>query len=278
MKCFYHGDLDGQAAAFVVCRRELSPVEVVVMSYGKPFPLETVEPDERVWIVDFSIDPLEMSALLARTKHVVWIDHHKTAIEKYADFPEEIAGVREDGTAGCVLAWRHCFSNEQLPRAIELVGDRDVWAWVHGQETANFCAGAQMNDTHPHSDFWRVMLNDSHQFVRVCDQGKTVNAYRAQFYADMLKSIGFEATLDGHVCLCLNAARVGSESFGEAIHDYDFCSSFYFDGQQFTVSLYSEKIDVSEIAKAHGGGGHKGASGFQCEQLPYVAAHTTKER
>lgn len=279
MKCFYHDDLDGKAAAFVVARYEHlctkpNPTEVVSMNYGKPFPLETVAAGERVWIVDFSIDPLEMIALLGRTRDVVWIDHHKTAIEKYAGFPEEIAGIREDGTAGCVLAWRHCFPNEPLPRAIELIGDRDVWAWKYGQETANFCAGAQMMNTHPHSDFWRHMLSDSHQFVRVCDQGATVNAYRAQFYADMLKSIGFEADLDGYRCLCLNAARVGSESFGEGIKEYDICSSFYHDGKQFTVSLYSEKIDVSEIAKAHGGGGHTGAAGFQCAELPYTTAGT----
>lgn len=28
-------------------------------------------------------------------------------------------------------------------------------------------------------------------------------------------------------------------------------------------------IDVSVIAKAHGGGGHKGAAGFICDNLPF---------
>ncbi len=273
MKCFYHDDLDGKAAAFIVARYETPWAGVhkmVAMNYGTPFPLDTIGEGETVWIVDFSIDPLEMLALLGRTDKVRWIDHHKTAIEKYANFPKDIAGLREDGTAGCVLTWRYCFPDKPCPRAIELVGDRDVWRWQYGQETADFCAGAQMMDTHPHSDFWEYMLNDSHQFIRVCDQGKIVNAYRAKFYDDMLKSIGFDAGLDGYRCLCLNAARVGSESFGEAIHEYDICSSFYHDGKQFTISLYSEKIDVSEIAKAHGGGGHRGASGFQCAELPYT--------
>ena len=44
---------------------------------------------------------------------------------------------------------------------------------------------------------------------------------------------------------------------------------FVFDGTQFTISLYSEVVDVSEIAKKYGGGGHKGASGFHCKQLPF---------
>jgi nanoRNase/pAp phosphatase (c-di-AMP/oligoRNAs hydrolase) len=41
------------------------------------------------------------------------------------------------------------------------------------------------------------------------------------------------------------------------------------DGSQYTVSLYSETIDVSVIAKKHGGGGHKGAAGFVCPKLPF---------
>jgi nanoRNase/pAp phosphatase (c-di-AMP/oligoRNAs hydrolase) len=35
------------------------------------------------------------------------------------------------------------------------------------------------------------------------------------------------------------------------------------------VSLYSEKVDVSIIAKNHGGGGHAGAAGFICRDLPF---------
>ena len=270
MKCLYHNDLDGQAAAFVVRKAEGGDAVCISMAYGKPFPLERVEPGERVVIVDFSIDPLEMLALLAVTENVVWIDHHKTAIDKYANFPRELNGIRRDGTAGCVLAWEYCFPADPLPRAIMLVGDRDVWAWQFGQETANFCAGLMMLDTSPESVVWPTLLKDTHQFQRVTDSGATINGYRAQFYAEMVKSIGFEADLDGHRCFCLNAARVDSKSFGDAIKEYNFVSSFYFDGKQYTISLYSEKIDVSEIAKAHGGGGHKGASGFQCATLPYT--------
>jgi nanoRNase/pAp phosphatase (c-di-AMP/oligoRNAs hydrolase) len=45
---------------------------------------------------------------------------------------------------------------------------------------------------------------------------------------------------------------------------------FVFDGEQYTVSLYSKTVDVSEIAKKYGGGGHKGAAGFQCKKLPFM--------
>jgi nanoRNase/pAp phosphatase (c-di-AMP/oligoRNAs hydrolase) len=47
---------------------------------------------------------------------------------------------------------------------------------------------------------------------------------------------------------------------------------FIYDGDQFAVSMYSEKpeVDCSVVCKKHGGGGHKGASGFTCKTLPFV--------
>ncbi|MDO5845105.1 MAG: DHHA1 domain-containing protein, partial [Methanocorpusculum sp.] len=51
---------------------------------------------------------------------------------------------------------------------------------------------------------------------------------------------------------------------------YEIFIPFVFDGEQYTVSLYSTTVDVSEIAKSFGGGGHKGASGFQCAELPFA--------
>ena len=52
---------------------------------------------------------------------------------------------------------------------------------------------------------------------------------------------------------------------------YDAMLTFGYRKGQWTVSLYSDRddVDVSVIAKNRGGGGHKGASGFQCKELPF---------
>jgi hypothetical protein len=56
------------------------------------------------------------------------------------------------------------------------------------------------------------------------------------------------------------------------IEPYDimitFCRS---PDKMWNVSLYSTKpeIDCGAIAKSFGGGGHRGASGFQCKELPF---------
>jgi nanoRNase/pAp phosphatase (c-di-AMP/oligoRNAs hydrolase) len=49
---------------------------------------------------------------------------------------------------------------------------------------------------------------------------------------------------------------------------------FYFDGQKYNVSLYhsphNKQHDLSLIAVKYGGGGHKGACGFQADKLPFL--------
>jgi len=333
MKCFYHGDLDGQAAAFCVHAwvgiKPTAPIYktgvlysggkilnsgFVEINYGDPFPFDSIEKGEQVWIVDYSIAPDEMARLLSITKDVTWIDHHKTAIDKYADFPHKIRGIRQNGIAGCVLAWQYIHwytqrgdgeerfgdmgdpppyshkDNMPVPRMIELVGDRDVWAWKYGKETRYFFAGSQLHDTAPDSDFWWKCMDHETKdlplpntgnrdarirgekwWTQLLHDGETVEKYKAQTDKGINVSLGYDVEFCGHKCFAINRARVSSDRFGGRIEEYDILLPHYHDGKQWTVSLYSETIDVSEIAKAHGGGGHKKASGFQCDVLPWMA-------
>ena len=43
------------------------------------------------------------------------------------------------------------------------------------------------------------------------------------------------------------------------------------DGENWTVSMYTghQDVDVSEVCKKYGGGGHRGAAGFTCEEIPF---------
>jgi nanoRNase/pAp phosphatase (c-di-AMP/oligoRNAs hydrolase) len=40
--------------------------------------------------------------------------------------------------------------------------------------------------------------------------------------------------------------------------------------KKWRVSLYSDKVDVSALAKKFSGGGHKGASGFITDNLDFI--------
>ena len=92
MICFYHSDNDGKCAGYWVDKCGLLDEHgktFFKIDYGIDFPFDKIHKDERVYIVDYSIPPEQMDKLLEITPNVVWIDHHKSAIEMYKDYDKE---------------------------------------------------------------------------------------------------------------------------------------------------------------------------------------------
>lgn len=304
MKCFYHSDHDGKASAYCIYHwASVKPqsfpykVDFIMMDYGKPFPIHLIDKDEQVFIVDFSIQPEEMDKLLQITQDVTWIDHHKTAIDKYEGFRCNIKGIRRIDESACVLTWKYlnwwskggmppyvdeklitspdyCPEDKKenvLPRVIELVGDYDMWWYKHGDETRRLQAALCAYDTSPWSNIWRKCIEDAAFWQQLQGEGELVLRYKDNTSREMRESISFPVIFEGYKCLAMNAARCNSDTMGgeESFKTYDILMPFFYDGKQFTISLYSRTVDVSEIAKKFGGGGHKQAAGFQSKELPY---------
>ena len=149
MICFYHADLDGQCAAAIARGYEVEVMaedkswDFLEVNYNLPFPLEAVAPGEPWMMLDYSLPPDQMLALIERSAAGTWIDHHRTALEKLEGLSDvhALRGTRSTAEAGCVLTWQYLFGDDPMPRAVELVGDRDIWRWAFGDETKFFCAG-----------------------------------------------------------------------------------------------------------------------------------------
>lgn len=296
MKCFYHNDADGKCAGYWVSLNvglhdSYKTYEFVEMDYSKKFPLESIREDEQVYIVDFSISPDEMTQLLNITKDITWIDHHKTAIEKYNDYPYEIRGIRYDGIAGCMLTY--CYIHhmtqfgigeikpfdismiEDAPLFTKLIADWDVWKFKYGNDTRNFITAfnAYDFDPDPKCKDWEMFYPFDKKELEdggLIYQGQIMNKFRDGWAKSYCKSKGFITMFEGNKCFAMNLGSCNSEYF-KSIDDgtYDILMPFCFDGNMWTVSLYSKTVDVSNIAKKYGGGGHAGASGFQCAELPF---------
>lgn len=90
---------------------------------------------ERIYMLDISIEAW------MKDSRLVWIDHHKTAMEKYGRIP----GYQIDGVAACRLAWQYFSDNRDdctfalpskqdfidrkvvEPLAVLLAGEYDIW-------------------------------------------------------------------------------------------------------------------------------------------------------
>ena len=273
MKCYHHNDMDGRAAAAIVLRNNYClygdwgapDLEFIEMGYNKEVDIAYIGKDEEIVIVDFSFKPEVMKKVFKRTRNVTWIDHHKTA-EEY-DYGCKLKGLRnfnDKELCGAELAWFYYFPDRAMPAALKMIGDYDTWRNPKGDSLA-FYEGAKMLDgiEDPRSRIWETLLSTAAMIFNIIKSGYTAIKYREAFCENFCKSFGYEATLDGHKCYVANLFSLGSKTFGKRMGQYEFCCAYVYTGKSYTISLYAENgFDVSEIAKAHGGGGHKGAAGM----------------
>ena len=276
MKIFYHSaDLDGACSGAIVKHR-FSEATLHPINYGDPFPWENIVPGEGVWLVDFCLETREDMERLNEISNLIWIDHHKTSVEAMERHGWNFAGEVLIGQAGCELTWSYLHPEEDVPEAVRLLGRYDVWD--HSDpNTLNFQYGMkQIPDTKPdNQELWSALFTDSGLLtVKICDNGAAILAYETRRNERYAKSTAFVADFEGLRAICINRGNTNSLVF-KSVYDpakHDLMIAFVKRPGKWTVSLYSDKpeVDCSALALARGGGGHHGAAGFQCQELPFV--------
>jgi oligoribonuclease NrnB/cAMP/cGMP phosphodiesterase (DHH superfamily) len=276
--CYYHrADLDGICSAAIV--KKFDPdVQLIGVDYGDkhtPLPHAICE---RVYMVDFSLQPIErMVALvdLVGRDRFVWIDHHKSAIEEAKRVGlDMLRGIREVGLAGCELTWQY-FAGGPIPIAVKLLGRYDVWDLNYSVNVLPFQYAMRMEAETPTSSIWEPLLNGgaiTRELRQMLEQGLAILRYVKADDKKYLAACGFSTTLDDLTAIALNRLA-GSQAF-EGNYDpttHDLMIAFVRQNRRWKVSLFSTKpeVDCSALAKKYGGGGHKGAAGFVCDELPF---------
>jgi len=272
--CFHHNDHDGRCSASIVSRwnkRREQPNELrfIEMDYKLPVPVGEIMDGETVFVVDFSFEPDDMKQVRQKAGNVIWIDHHKTAEEYGYDDLDGLRDFSDKGPSGCELCWMHLFPDEPMPDIVRLIGDYDAWRLKMEPECYHAFEGMKMEDTEPESATWAEMLDGGGDLDKILTQGQSAIKYRDNYCTGISDSHGYETEIDGEQAYAMNMYGFGSNCFGSKMEEYSVCICYIHDGQQYTCSVYSETVDVSKIAKNHGGGGHKGAAGFVCDELPF---------
>lgn len=277
--CYYHKvDLDGKCSAAIV-RRKYPDCELIGVNYPDKPDFEAIHEDCKVIVVDFSFDAYNMDKINTLTMGgLIWIDHHKSAIEKMiaARLDKAFDGKREIGKAGCELTWEYLFPEEPMPDAVRLLGRYDVWDHAD-EDVLPFQYGMRM-DSDWHPDFnqdWKELLRipPSHANIlleRIKNAGYIILKYEAQQNAVYAKAAAFPVEFDGHKAWAINKA-VGNSKIFESLSSQDrpLWILFRYKAGMWRYSLYSAPssgIDVSKIAGKYGGGGHAGAAGFQSDK------------
>jgi oligoribonuclease NrnB/cAMP/cGMP phosphodiesterase (DHH superfamily) len=292
-KVFYHNDADGWVSAYWV-KKHLdntdilyTPTDFIEMNYDKKFNFDIIKNSEVVYMVDFSLNPEDMLKL-AQKAHLIWIDHHKTAIDKMKDYinlDEDFKdGIRIDGVAACALTWAYVTGSEGTESLIEdaplftqYVHLWDTWQWKNHPEASKIEAFITAFNSYvngPCDPVFDNFITDDTTVSRVVQVGYNMIMFRDVYGQQLCESIGNLIKFEGYECFACNMPRSNSEWFKSIDPStYDILMPFYYNmkTKQFCVSLYTSnpKIDVGKIAVKYNGGGHFSSAGFQCRNLPF---------
>lgn len=279
----YHSDIDGHASGAILQKylKDRNPI-MIQMNYDDTFPWELVTGETEVWMTDFSLQPWDNMVRLHRScKKLIWIDHHKSAIQYYNDWLKNdgspIEGLLKDGRAACGLCWDYCNPELPEPLPIHLAECYDVWKWQEIEGAIEFQYGTKFYETDPGTldgqNFWKCLLEQSSiRTAEIISYGELLIKYKERSNSTYIKDNCFETTLDKLNVIAVNR-KENSQQFDSIWNPLKYHAMLAFTWAKgiWTISLYTTRddVDVSVIAKKHGGGGHKRAAGFQAKELPF---------
>lgn len=265
----YHANcIDGFCAAWVAHELFGDHATYHAASYGEP-PPDVIGRD--VHMLDFSYDRETTVRVLSTAAQLVILDHHVTAAKDLIGLsPMFHFDMRRSGAG---MAWDYFFPLDERPWLVDYVEDRDLWrfelprsreinAWISTLpfEFAQWSAARQSTTETVAAGFGSLILRKTEQYVREL----AVDAREQMF--------------DGRLVWVVNApkydvsellARLLTRTTTNGPPPFVVAWRQRRDGE-YEYSLRSTEIDVSEIARRYGGGGHRLAAGFTCTEMVHL--------
>ncbi|MEY4102376.1 MAG: hypothetical protein RIR88_510 [Actinomycetota bacterium] len=282
----YHGGqcTDGFGAAFAAWLKLGDEAEYVPMDYLKAtdgmaefherVKLDCSIGEREVYILDFSLPKAVMDWLFSHAKRVVWLDHHASVFKDWGVPLDDVADeltlglvqpndhtvVLDNNKSGALLAWEYFHPGTEVPMLIRHIDDYDRWQF-------------KMRGT---KEIARAIR--SYQYGSMCTEGGAILRAHNQNVQAVLKQArptsirvllsedGFAPVLNG---LATNAPSFLASDLGHELANksgtFGLVWSMAGNGQIHCSMRSNGGYDVSAIAKAFGGGGHRNAAGFSTD-------------
>lgn len=291
--CIFHSNCaDGFGAAWVVRKALGADVEFVPGVYGQEPPDVT---GKDVILVDFSYKRDRLVEMGRIANQVLVLDHHKTAKDDMACFDPFDAGVRCDhadsmgdhkklgwetalhmakdrgapGVAVCfdmhrsgaMLAWDHFFPGQEPPPLLRHIEDRDLWLFkLDGTREIQANLFSYPYDF----DVWDQLMAADVQTLR--SDGAAIERKHHKDIAELVAVTKRRLVIAGYDVPAASLPYTLTSDAGHLMAQGEPFAACYWDtpdGRSFSLRSTDEGLDVSEIAKHYGGGGHRNASGFR---------------
>lgn len=298
----YHANCaDGFGAAFAAWLKFGEEAEYVPMQYGDFAFTEDGLIAREVYILDFSLPKDRMDKLFSVAKRVIWLDHHASVFKDWGldnsklQTEVELQLVQashivtlDNNKSGALIAWEYFHPDKEVPMFIKLIDDYDRWQFkIEGTKEFNKALWSYAPWSFGMWAEWLEMfegLMGSINLVQFKASGAAIlRAHDANVQAvvngaarecsltfkvkDMSGSwYDMEYTRKGLAANCPPhlASDVGHQLANQS-GTYGLLWFINKEGKCLCSLRSNGGYDVSDIAKALGGGGHKNAAGFEVD-------------
>lgn len=275
----YHAKCpDGFGSAWVAYQKFGDSATYVPVKRGDVLPLGLE--GKEIYILDFSFELESLVQLEKVSKKLVVIDHHKSA-------EIDVKGVKEHvfnlDHSGMYLTWQYFYPFKHIPKAIEYLSAGDIGAFdtLPDQELLEFYLTSIPltfeSYTKAITDF-----ESKEEIQIILEKASLLKEYQNKIVGMCYDSLHY-VEFEGYTIPAVNATLPISETsqllqkiYTE--HNVPFALRYRYDDGEWKCSLRGTGIvDVSELAKRHGGGGHAGAAGFSVKaEFPLPFAKLSK--
>ena len=290
IKLYTHIDMDGDGSLILLKYfYPLTEIDVSFCGYGnidKEIE-EMIEDDfnyDAIYITDISpseetLEKLE-KAVKGKNIELRLFDHHKTALvlNKF-DFCE--VTVEKDGEAICgtklfynyLVEEKREETNETIDEFVKLVNDYDTWLWetkYHYDKPVDLNTlftfyGKKLFAENMLEKFYAnsVEFNEFDMLILNSENNK-----KKSYVAGKMKDLFFK-NIQGKECVIVFAEQYTNELTSAMYLEYPECDIQIVIGQygiSYRCRNNESDIDVSEIAKHFGGGGHAKAAGSRIQK------------
>jgi len=264
--CIYHNNcLDGFGAAWAVRHALGEDVEFYKGIHQLPPP--DVEGRD-VFLVDFSYNKAVLKNMLKVAASITILDHHISAEKDLSELLKngDIQGLFDMNKSGAMLTWQWFNPEQQAPKLIAYIQDRDLWRFkLEGTREINAALSSYPYDF----KVWdKLMASDEHELEALKRDGVAIERRLQKDVKELIASGVRRMVIAGYDVPVLNASSAYVSDAGHIMSIGEPFAACYWDhpdGRSFSLRSSETGVDVAEVAKRYGGGGHEKAAGFTVE-------------
>jgi oligoribonuclease NrnB/cAMP/cGMP phosphodiesterase (DHH superfamily) len=274
---YYHNPCQDGFASMFVAMKFLKKCSIYPYSHGQE--INTDFEGMTYYFVDMAPSK-EIYNKLKINNNIIILDHH---ISNLNDYKEEIKHnkniIIDLEKSGVGVTWEYFSKEKEMPYFLKLIQDKDLWQFKY-PETKEFCEGLHFTSASTESfgeslELFEELYSNPDKINYYINLGKLLlkqKNNKIKFLTE--KYIKKIYKYNSHNVCMANVENELVSDLGNKLSSHDNCDfailwRYDHEHEKYNLSFRSnDKVDVSQICKKFGGGGHKNAAGCIVNEHP----------